>query len=177
MADNFQVPDFDVPDLSSGFSNLEQVRGSSSFVPIQPQPYPQQILTPSDTASPTSASSLPQVGDKRKIDAIAGTNNSSTPEDAALAAATEEDKRRRNTAASARFRVKKKQREQAMEKTAKDMTDKVLFLESRVGQLETENKILKDLLTERIGKEVDVTDMQRKLKDDTAGGRSTESRT
>jgi len=63
--------------------------------------------------------------------------------------AAEEDKRRRNTAASARFRVKKKQREQALEKQAKDMTDKVSALESRVQQLETENKWLKDLLTEK----------------------------
>lgn len=66
-------------------------------------------------------------------------------------AAAEEDKRRRNTAASARFRVKKKQREQAMEKTAKDMTDRVTFLENRVGQLEMENKLLKDLITEKSG--------------------------
>jgi hypothetical protein len=62
--------------------------------------------------------------------------------------AAEEDKRRRNTAASARFRVKKKQREQALEKSAKDMTDKVSALEARVNQLEMENKWLKGLITE-----------------------------
>ena len=38
--------------------------------------------------------------------------------------AAEEDKRRRNTAASARFRVKKKQREQALEKTMKEANDR-----------------------------------------------------
>jgi len=63
--------------------------------------------------------------------------------------AAEEDKRRRNTAASARFRVKKKQREASLEKQAKDMADKVHQLEGRVQQLETENKWLKDLLTEK----------------------------
>lgn len=63
--------------------------------------------------------------------------------------AAEEDKRRRNTAASARFRVKKKQREQALEKTAKDMSDKVQILEARVNQLEMENKWLKGLITEK----------------------------
>lgn len=63
--------------------------------------------------------------------------------------AAEEDKRRRNTAASARFRVKKKQREQALEKTAKEMSDKVQILEARVGQLEMENKWLKGLITEK----------------------------
>ena len=63
--------------------------------------------------------------------------------------AAEEDKRRRNTAASARFRVKKKQREQALEKQAKEMTDKVSALESKVQQLEMENKWLKGLITDK----------------------------
>ncbi len=63
--------------------------------------------------------------------------------------AAEEDKRRRNTAASARFRIKKKQREQALEKSAKEMNDKVSSLENKVSQLETENKWLKNLLVEK----------------------------
>ena len=41
---------------------------------------------------------------------------------AAAAAAAEEDKRRRNTVASARFRVKKKAREQALEAREKDLS-------------------------------------------------------
>jgi hypothetical protein len=65
--------------------------------------------------------------------------------------AAEEDKRRRNTAASARFRVKKKQREQALEKTTKEMSDKVSSLESKILQLEMENKWLKELITEKAG--------------------------
>jgi TolA-binding protein len=63
--------------------------------------------------------------------------------------AAEEDKRRRNTAASARFRVKKKQREQALEKQAKEMADKVSQLEGKVQQLEMENKWLKGLITDK----------------------------
>lgn len=63
--------------------------------------------------------------------------------------AAEEDKRRRNTAASARFRIKKKQREQALEKSAKEMTDKAHRLETKVHQLEMENKWLKSLITEK----------------------------
>ena len=69
-----------------------------------------------------------------------------------LNVSAEEDKRRRNTAASARFRVKKKQREQAMEKTAKEMTEKCNMLETRVKELEKENRLLKGLLTEKAGK-------------------------
>lgn len=75
--------------------------------------------------------------------------------------AAEEDKRRRNTAASARFRIKKKQREQALEKQAKEMTDKVNALESKVQQLEMENKWLKGLITEKSdGKTVDLSEKE-----------------
>ncbi|KAK3624809.1 hypothetical protein LTR56_020774 [Elasticomyces elasticus] len=63
--------------------------------------------------------------------------------------AAEEDKRRRNTAASARFRVKKKQREQALEKASKEMNDKVARLEGKVQRLEMENRWLKELITEK----------------------------
>lgn len=63
--------------------------------------------------------------------------------------AAEEDKRRRNTAASARFRMKKKQRDAAIEKAAKDMADKVSNLEKKVTMLETENRWLRGLLIEK----------------------------
>lgn len=61
----------------------------------------------------------------------------------------EEDKRRRNTAASARFRVKKKQREQTLERTVRDANELNASLEARVAQLEMENRWLKNLLTEK----------------------------
>lgn len=63
--------------------------------------------------------------------------------------AAEEDKRRRNTAASARFRVKKKQREQALERSAREMSEKVGRLEQKINQLEMENKWLKNLVVEK----------------------------
>ena len=85
-----------------------------------------------------------QPGQKRKS---AGPNPVELEQQSRVAA--EEDKRRRNTAASARFRVKKKQREQALEQTAKEMTDRVHVLEARVGQLEMENKWLKGLITDK----------------------------
>ncbi|KAK4208905.1 hypothetical protein QBC37DRAFT_324853 [Rhypophila decipiens] len=93
------------------------------------------------------------VGEKRKAEQIGVTTSSgrilSLEEQSRLAA--EEDKRKRNTAASARFRVKKKQREQALEKSAKDMADKVTKLEERISLLETENRFLKSLVTEKHG--------------------------
>lgn len=60
----------------------------------------------------------------------------------------EEDKRRRNTAASARFRIKKKQREEALEKAAKQMADKIAAFEKRIKELEMENKWLQKLVME-----------------------------
>ena len=83
---------------------------------------------------------------------------SKASEDKARVAA-EEDKRRRNTAASARFRVKKKEREQALEKSAKAMSDKVTALESRIETLETENGWLRELVVQVHGK----VDMPEKL--------------
>lgn len=102
----------------------------------QPQPYPQHQQQ--------------AAGEKRKSDAIATPSGQFNYEEVSRVAA-EEDKRRRNTAASARFRVKKKQREQALEQTAKDMSEKVTVLEGRIQQLETENKWLKNMILEKNG--------------------------
>ncbi|KAL8854765.1 MAG: hypothetical protein Q9221_000548 [Calogaya cf. arnoldii] len=102
-------------------------------------------------ASPTSFSPSPAPGSKRPISATSPASNFSQDESARIA--TEEDKRRRNTAASARFRVKKKQREAALEQKAKELNDRTSTLEQRIGQLQTENEWLKSLITEKKGKE------------------------
>ena len=92
---------------------------------------------------------LPQanVGDKRSASVAGMSIAGDLDEDSRMAA--EEDKRRRNTAASARFRVKKKQREQLLEAQTKELSTKVHQLETKVQQLETENKWLKELITEK----------------------------
>lgn len=172
-----QQQQVDFSGLASGFEGAPQ--SSFATLPsnaprqnIQPAPLPlplhmqSHLYTPSPvTSSPTPSTSLshgPQSGDKRKSAAMSSPASPSslepldpptrpadgTPEDA-LRFAAEEDKRRRNTAASARFRVKKKQREAMIEKTAKEMTDKVKALEGRVRQLEMENRLLKELVTEK----------------------------
>ncbi|KAI7868340.1 hypothetical protein BDF14DRAFT_1683243, partial [Spinellus fusiger] len=56
------------------------------------------------------------------------------------------DKRRRNTAASARFRIKKKLREQNLQRSASEMSEKAQRLESRVKELEKEIQWLKSLV-------------------------------
>jgi len=79
----------------------------------------------------------------------------SDPEYSAKVAA-EEDKRRRNTAASARFRIKKKMREQALERTAREMSVKVETLENKLRELELENKWLRSLVIEKDPRLLDV---------------------
>ncbi len=101
-----------------------------------PQPTHQLSFGPQPTA------------DKRKASVTASAPSAADLEEQSRFVA-EEDKRRLNTAASARFRVKKKQREQALEKQTKEMTDKVQQLEGKVQQLEMENKWLKGLITDK----------------------------
>lgn len=69
--------------------------------------------------------------------------------DELINAAIEEDKRRRNTAASARFRTKKKEREAELERSTRDINERCEGLQKRIGELETENRWLRELITER----------------------------
>jgi len=117
---------------------------SSYNTPIQPAPA-QGFGNHDSHDSPDGQTTA---GSKRKGDSLDPSPLS--PEDKSRVAA-EEDKRRRNTAASARFRVKKKQREQALERTVKEVQDKNSKLEAKVTQLELENKWLKELITEKNG--------------------------
>jgi len=135
---DFSFPDLTYPTLATG-ANAFPPTGANTF-PIQTS----QITSPTSAASPAT----PKTGEKRKSNALADLAPSGTMDENARVAA-EEDKRRRNTAASARFRIKKKQREQALEKNAKEMTEKAQRLETKVHQLEMENKWLKSLITEK----------------------------
>ncbi|KAF2737297.1 bZIP transcription factor-like protein [Polyplosphaeria fusca] len=162
--------DFQTPLLGQPMSNLAQ---------SQPNNFALQAYT-----SPVSASVSPVAphfdlsSKKRKADHVDTNSQQALDEQARLAA--EEDKRRRNTAASARFRVKKKQREAALEKNAKAMSEKLTYLESRVQQLETENVWLKGLITEKNGgrsSSSEITAMLKKHKEENAVERSTGSNT
>lgn len=98
---------------------------------------PSAYSLPATHASPSSFSQTPQ-SHKQEEDAKA---------------AAEEDKRRRNTAASARFRVKKKQREQALEKSQKELMDRLAAAEKKVKELEKENALLRSLFPGQNGKD------------------------
>lgn len=135
-----------VPQVPSGPINntTSSTAQSTQSTPINPQT-PAPPAPPARSAAPTPA---PVAGTKRKQPPQH--DGPLTQEEAARLAA-EEDKRRRNTAASARFRIKKKQREQALERTVKETTEKNAALEARVSQLELENQWLKNLITEKNG--------------------------
>ncbi|KAI9158521.1 Regulatory protein cys-3 [Paramyrothecium foliicola] len=146
MAGDFNFPDFTAAYPAPSLNAYTDA--PPAFPPLQPNHGPVY----SSQLAPQQQSHYPQdaarVGEKRKADTVPVTPQDDNLEDASRQAA-EEDKRRRNTAASARFRFKKKQREQALEKSAKEMSEKVSSLESKVSQLETENKWLKNLLVEK----------------------------
>ncbi len=141
--------DFGFPEFSNS-TTYEQAPNLSSFqvnlsnLPIQPNLRSVYPPVPQQQALDSYGRTVSRIGDKRKPEPSINIEEQSRR-------AAEEDKRRRNTAASARFRVKKKQREQALEKSAKDMTEKVTALEGRISQLETENKWLKNIVVEKNG--------------------------
>lgn len=116
--------------------------------PLQPSPTGAYPAVPHQHASFSHGVGQPKAGEKRRGTEPQISSRALNIEEASRMAA-EEDKRRRNTAASARFRVKKKQREQALEKSAKEMSDKVANLEAKISQLETENQWLKKLILEK----------------------------
>jgi hypothetical protein len=152
-----RVGDFSFPE----FNNFPP-----SFDAAPPQLAPintSQSIYPASSSAGSPPPSAQSQGTKRKAESVTSSQNI---EDASRVAA-EEDKRRRNTAASARFRVKKKQREQALEKSAKEMSDKVSALEGRINQLETENKWLKNLITEKNESKDDLAALWKKYSSET----------
>ncbi|KAK3344384.1 hypothetical protein B0T25DRAFT_325346 [Lasiosphaeria hispida] len=160
---DFMPSDFNFGDFSSTYTSPTIPSFTDSLGNLQPiQPNPQTAYPPpvsqhqSGYVPPT-----PRIGVAQERKAKLNSSNRMLSFEDASRLAAEEDKRKRNTAASARFRIKKKQREQALEKSAKEMTDKVTALESRISALETENKWLKSLVTEKHGGKDD--DILKKL--------------
>jgi hypothetical protein len=140
--------EFNFGDFNNAYASPTLNNFPDSLGGLQPiQPNPQAIYPPQHTYA-NHAGSHPKTGDKRRATEPQASSRAMNMEEVSRIAA-EEDKRRRNTAASARFRVKKKQREQALEKSAKEMSEKVAALEQKITQLETENQWLKKLVIEK----------------------------
>ncbi|KAK2831966.1 hypothetical protein FQN49_006989 [Arthroderma sp. PD_2] len=155
MLNDFNLPNFPyyqqqppmVPVQSSSFPAAQPVPSNNPLpqtAPTQQQQTQQQPQLQAPQPAPQSPST--PAPSKRKPDTSAA-----AAIDKADRLAQEEDKRRRNTAASARFRIKKKEREKNLEKTVKEVTSKNNTLESRVSQLEMENRWLRNLIVEKNG--------------------------
>jgi len=143
------IGDFPFTDFNN-FGTAPAFDPSMPLAHSQPAHYPlaPNYASPASSLSP-AAQGYDQASKKRKLDNAAPVIPQSLDENARVAA--EEDKRRRNTAASARFRIKKKQREQALEQSQKEAQEKVAKLEATIQQLQTENAWLKGLITEKNG--------------------------
>ncbi|KAF5583586.1 regulatory cys-3 [Fusarium subglutinans] len=151
---DFIQGDFSFPDFTSTYPSTPLngfADGAQNFPSMQPNaPAGYQPVQQQQQASHYNQQATPQPStEKHGSESGPGAGRGSLNFEEASRHAAEEDKRRRNTAASARFRIKKKQREQALEKSAKEMSEKVSVLESKVQQLEMENKWLKNLLVEK----------------------------
>ncbi|OJD18392.1 hypothetical protein AJ78_01572 [Emergomyces pasteurianus Ep9510] len=141
-----QAPVYPLPQQQAPNRNGSPLAPSGLERLVSPQPT--SALSPTHPSPSPSTPSVNQATTRRKQDAMTPGSQSM---DEAARLAQEEDKRRRNTAASARFRIKKKEREKNMERTVKDVTAKNAALEARINQLEMENRWLKNLITEKNG--------------------------
>ena len=117
----------------------------SSLAQLLSLPLP--TSTPSQTSVPASpVSPPPKRARVTKTSTDTETATSTPSEHNSVQVNPTEDKRRRNTAASARFRLKKKEREAALEKKAKELEAKVNELEKECEGLRRENGWLKGLV-------------------------------
>ncbi len=114
-----QQPQPQHPYYASSSSSSQHPQASHSFVPIYTQHHGVPVTQPPYSSYPGSSSGSPQ-------------GQYPTSEGDAEA----DLKRLRNTAASARFRAKKKQREQTLEQQAREKKQALEKLESRIRELE-----------------------------------------
>jgi len=161
---------FDLNSFLAGFA-IEYYAGQSSQLPQLPPPtttsmaqllalHPNHTLhavspqhSPPSRPSPNSKESfVPAKRARTRKGSITTVDSSDYRDDNVPSDATAhhptaaEDKRRRNTAASARFRLKKKEREAALEGKAQELESKVTELERECEGLRRENGWLKGLV-------------------------------
>ncbi|KAG0174364.1 hypothetical protein DFQ28_006653 [Apophysomyces sp. BC1034] len=128
---------------------------ANNYPAILPMPQQQRLLPKPISTLPPASMTLPSQQkqqmevDQANEDNTAAKQSRPSLEDKQETHVVEDDKRRRNTAASARFRLKKKVREQQMEQTVREMTEKSERLEDRARELELEIKWLRSLLIEK----------------------------
>ncbi|KAF8348251.1 hypothetical protein F5887DRAFT_952849 [Amanita rubescens] len=148
------IDPFSAPQQSAAFSpslaqllalHAVQFSSPSDAAPASAQPQKTKPVEKSPHASGADEASPPAKRPRnRRASEMLAADGTVTSEQVASVAA--EDKRRRNTAASARFRLKKKEREAALEGKAKELEVRVSELERECETLRRENGWLKGLV-------------------------------
>lgn len=132
-----------------------QIPGAPSSTPAPVAPQPSQQPTTQQSSTTSASQPIPKrartsrasiSGDQSSPEATSPMSPDSEDKFTGNPLNAAEDKRRRNTAASARFRLKKKEREAALEKKAKELELRVGELEKECEALRRENGWLKGLV-------------------------------
>lgn len=160
--DPFMAPPAPMPQAPNPASTIAQLLSlhASTFRPApapSSQPIPSTTQTPAQSPPQSSQAPSPAAPTTTKRARTSRASVSSIPDSPVQAESPEdkpsatpltaaEDKRRRNTAASARFRLKKKEREAALERKAKELEVRVSELEKECEALRRENGWLKGLV-------------------------------
>ncbi|KAI0318895.1 hypothetical protein OF83DRAFT_1113575 [Amylostereum chailletii] len=133
------------PSMSpAGIPSLAQLL-SMPFPPVPNAPVQQQQQQQVHQSTPEPATKRARTR-KASITTSVGDAADEEPSPSGTPLSAAEDKRRRNTAASARFRLKKKEREAALETKAKELESRVSELERECEGLRRENGWLKGLV-------------------------------
>ncbi|RAR06662.1 regulatory protein cys-3 [Stemphylium lycopersici] len=132
---NSHIPQIFEPDSTMHFG-LDDLQGFSAVtqgynINVYRTPYPDSNATSTSSATSPDPTNATLLTDPVVVEA-------------------EEDKRKRNQAASARFRQKKKQREQHLMERSQEMQEKAKKLEAENDGLKKENLFLKKLLVEKV---------------------------
>ncbi|KAK7473227.1 hypothetical protein VKT23_001325 [Stygiomarasmius scandens] len=138
------------PTAAPSLAQLLAQHSMSMYPQLAPQAQV-QALTPTATsaAPPSQTETTPPPAKRartRKASISAADSPEATDNSTVTPLSAAEDKRRRNTAASARFRLKKKEREVALENKAKELEVRVNELEKECEGLRRENGWLKGLV-------------------------------
>lgn len=136
-AEAYSVSLYSQPTPAAAEQNTyNQLQTQSQHIKTEPQDEA-FLASVTNTAAPTPIADASEYGfsvNENKYTAIQAAN---------------EDKRKRNTAASARFRIKKKLKEQQMEQRTKELQERVQVLEKKLRTLEMENRCLKSLVAQK----------------------------
>ncbi|KAH7339760.1 hypothetical protein B0J17DRAFT_656651 [Rhizoctonia solani] len=130
------------PDFATTPNSFSAIPSAANLTAIQPA----QSETTSAPASKRARTNTAKTAPSSAPSPTGSTHPDSFEPNTSTPLTPAEDKRRRNTAASARFRLKKKEREAALDAKAQSLEDRVASLERECEGLRRENGWLRGLV-------------------------------